>query len=184
MDPEIELGDVTPYVDGSADWIDGEDDLLDYYSTLNMDKIKRRDVARREEEVEEAHINKVIKEEVVENFINSAVWSIRKGTMGGRRMQQRFEERLIRAGAEARELRKRRADLGLNTLDMVDRIHGHRKLESLMEEMLKLEIRPAPREDMPHHKLGFKLDALLTARRLTECAVKDLENSLHLGERE
>ena len=184
MDPEIELGDKTPYVDGLGDWIDGEDDLLDYFSTLNMDKMNRREAARREEELEEARIQKVIKEELAENFSISAAWSIRKGTMGGRRMVQRYEECLYKAGVEARELRKRRAELGLNNLDMEDRIRGHRRLESLLELMVRLETRPVPREDMPHHKLGFRLDVLLTARRVTEHAAKDLEISMHQGERE
>ena len=128
-----------------------------------MDKMTCREAARQEEELEEARIQQVIKEEQAENFAISAAWSIRKGTMGGRRMVQRYEERLYQAGVEARRLHKQQAELGLNNLDMEDRIRGHRRLESRLELMARLESRPVPQENMPHHKLGFKLDALLTA---------------------
>ena len=98
LDLEIELGEQTLLMDGLKDWVDGEDDLLDHFSTLNMDKMTCREEARRVEELEEACIQQVIREEQAKNFAISAAWSIRIGTMGGHRMVQKYEECLYQAG--------------------------------------------------------------------------------------
>ena len=98
--------------------------------------------------------------------------------MAARRMQAHFEARLKKTGAEVWELRKKRSDLGLTTRAMVERVHSHRKLETLMEKMANLNVRPAPKPDQPHHRLGYKVDTLLMAKRTSKRSALDLLNAM------
>ena len=175
-DNEVDLGETLRLFDGMTEWIEGEDDLVDIFSTLQMQKSDSSDHARRAEADEEARMQQVIKEVIGSNFSNSAAWHRRRGTMSGRRMVQRFEERLHEAGIHARIMRRRRTELGLANLDLEEKVRAHGKLEVMLEMLAKVEPRPTPRLGEPHHQLGMLLDAVMLTRRNMDHAARDLAN--------
>ena len=54
----------------------------------------------------------------------------------------------------------------------------------MLEMMSRVEPRPIPRDNEPHHKLGMLLDAVLVTRRATERAEWDLEVVMCQGPRD
>ena len=171
---EVDLQQVLTLFDEIDSWPEGEFDLVDVYSNIQIKKSDRVSYARRVEQTEEARIQQIIRAEIGANLSTTASWQTRRGTMNGRRMEQNFEQRLYEAADEGRALRRKRAEMGLNDQDIEERVKAHRYIEVMLELLQKVEARPTPVDGEPHHELGLRLDAVLLCRRNLDRAAREL----------
>ena len=125
LEKDVDLQKVLALFDGMENWPEGEFDLVDVYSSMQMRKSDRVGYIHRVEDNEEARIQQVICDEIGANFSTATSWQSRRGTMNGRRMERNFEQRLYKAGEEARAMHRKRAELGLNDHDLEERVRAH-----------------------------------------------------------